>query len=403
MTRVVVLGSGYAGSAAVRSLQEELDEDADLVWVSENPYHLVLHEVHRCIRKPSVRDHVTVPVEEIADEDTEFVQGRVVDVDVEDRTVALDDETTLDYDYCVVCLGSQTAFYGIDGLEEHALTLKSLGDAMSIHERIKQAAVAADRTDPATVVVGGGGLTGIQTAGEVAALRDWTDSHIDVHLVERSGEIFPGHDHEFQGAIQNKLERHDVEVDTGKAMTSVSEDEIEFDDGDSMAYDVLVWAGGVTGQDSMGNVDVDKDHNRAYADSTFKTSDDRVFAIGDAALVNQDVEGGPHTEHDLWEQVVHPDADASPPPTAEAAMEEGKHLGQNVAREMDGRELVHWSYINKGTLVSVGDDAVAHGVLGSPVNTFSGRPAEVLKKFISARWLTKVGGVRRAVDAWDDM
>jgi NADH dehydrogenase len=153
----------------------------------------------------------------------------------------------------------------------------------------------------------------------------------------------------------------------------------------------------------MANVDVDTDHNRAYADSTFKTSDDRVFAIGDAALVNQDTEGGPHTEHDLWEQVVHPDTDASPPPTAEAAMEEGKHLGQNVAREIDGRELVHWSYINKGTLVSVADDAVAHGVVGSPVNTFSGRPAEILKKFISARWLAKVGGVRRAVDAWDDM
>ena len=403
MTRVVVLGSGYAGCAAVRSLEDELDEDADLTWVSEDPYHLVLHEVHRCIRDPSVRDHVTVDVDEIADEETEFVQGRVTDVDVDDRTVRLEDESDLDYDYCVVCLGSQTAFYGIDGLEDHAHTVESLGDALSIHESIKAAATDASRTDPARVVVGGAGLTGIQTAGEVAALRDWTDSHVEVHLVEQSDEIFPGHDHEFQGAIQNELERHDVEIDTGKAISEVDEDAIQFDGGDSLDYDVLVWAGGVTGQDSMSEVDVETDHNRAYADSTFETSDDRVFAIGDAALVDQDADGGPPSEHDLWEQVVHPDADSSPPPTAEAAMEEGKHVGQNVARTIAGEEPVHWSYINKGTLVSVGDDAVAHGVVGSPVNTFSGRPAEVLKKAISARWLVKVAGVERAAAAWDSM
>ncbi|SFR64969.1 NAD(P)/FAD-dependent oxidoreductase [Halogeometricum limi] len=403
MTKVAVLGSGYAGCAAVQSLEDELGDDADVVWVSEDPYHLVLHEVHRCIRKPSVRDHVTVPIDEIADDDTAFVRGRVVDIDVADDVVVLDDERTVDYDYCVVCLGSQTAFYGIDGLEEHALTLKSLDDALRIHEQIKDAALSASRTDPANVVVGGAGLTGIQTAGEIAELRDRTDEPVDVHLVEREDEIFPGHDPEFQGAIEKRLERHDVDVVTGKAMSEVRADTVEFDDGDTIAYDVLVWTGGVTGQDALEDVDVDKDQNRAYADSTLKTSDDRVFAIGDSALVAQDTEGGPLSEHDLWEQVVHPDADASPPPTAEAAMEEGTHVGQNVARTIEGRDLVHWSYIDKGTLVSVGDDAVAHDVLGVPLETFGGRPARFVKKSISFRWLRKISSLRRAARAWDDM
>ncbi len=246
--RIVVLGAGYGGCAAVRSLEDELeDTDTELVWISEEDYHLLLHESHRCIRTPDARASVTIPVADIKSADTEFVQATVTGLDTDARTVELADHEDVDYDYVVVGLGSQTAFYGIDGLEEHALTLKSLGDALAINEHLTEAARESSRSDPAQVVIGGGGLTGIQVAGEIAAWADEQDAEMDVHLVERSDQIFPGHDHEFQGAIRNQLEAHDVEIDTGAAMTGVEESEIQFDERDPMDYDVLVWAGGVTG------------------------------------------------------------------------------------------------------------------------------------------------------------
>lgn len=402
-TKIAVLGSGYAGVAAVQSLEDELEEDADIVWVSETNHHLVLHEVHRCIRDPSVREKVVIPVEDLKSAETEFVQGMVTGLDVDDHTVHLDGEESIDYDYCVVCLGSQTAFYGIDGLAEHALTLKNLGDALTIHQQVEAAAEDASDDDPAQVVVGGAGLTGIQTAGEVAAFRDERDVPVEVRLIEMEDEIFPGHDHEFQGAIRNKLERMDIDTTTGATVSEVDDETIRFEDEDPLRYDVFVWAGGVRGDDALADVDIDTEHDRAYANSTFKTSDDSVLAIGDAALVEQDAEGGPLSEQDAWEAIVNPDTDDVPPPTAEAAMEEGEHVGENVARMIDGREPVHWSYINKGTLVSVGDEAVAHDVLGIPLNTFSGPGARVLKKSISARWIGESYSWLAATKAWPDM
>jgi NADH dehydrogenase len=402
--RIVVLGAGYGGCAAVQSLEDELEEmDVELVWISAEEYHLVLHEVHRCIRNPGARQSVTIPVDEIKSSETQFVQATATGIDVDSRTVELDDHADIEYDYAVICFGSQTAFYGIDGLEEHSLTVKSLGDALAINERLTQAAQAASRSDPAQLVIGGGGLTGIQAAGEIGAWCDETDAHADVHLVERSSDVFPGHDHEFQGAIRNKLEGCGVEIDTNAAMTEVSEDTIEFDERDSLDYDVLVWAGGVTGQDALGDADIEKNHNRAYADPTFETSDDRVFAIGDSALVQQDVEGEPLTQEAIWESIVEAEADDVPPPTAEAAWEEGEHIGENVARTLDDREREHWAYANKGTLVSVGDYAVAHNVIGIPLNTFSGLGARVIKKGISFRWIGKITSWERAARAWSDM
>ncbi len=108
--KVVVLGAGYAGAGAVKSFEDELNGDADLTWISETDYHLVLHESHRCIRDPSVQDKITIPVHEIKQPTTSFIQDEVVDIDTDERVVELADNDAVDYDYLLVCLGSQTAF-----------------------------------------------------------------------------------------------------------------------------------------------------------------------------------------------------------------------------------------------------------------------------------------------------
>lgn len=400
--QIVVLGAGYAGTAAIRSLESEF-ENANLVWVSENSYHLVLHEAHRCIRDPDVREEITIPIDEIKSDGTQFVQGTVTNLNVDGCEVVLDDGGTIDYDYAVVAIGSQTAFFGIDGLQEHALTLKSLGDTLSIHEQVTNAASEASRSDPAQVVVGGAGLTGIQTAGEIAAWRDETDAQVEIHLVEMESHVFPGHDSAFQGTLRKQLEESAIDIRTDATCVEVGEAMIQFEDDEDMAYDVLGWAGGVAGQDALADANVEKDHNRAYTDSTFKTSDDRVYAIGDSALVDQDTEEGALGEQVIWQRIVNPDTENVPPPTAEAAMEEGEHIGKNIARIHRGDEPVDWAYIDKGTLVSVGDNAVAHGVIGIPVNTFSGPAARTLKRAISARWIGQISSPKRAITSWIDM
>ncbi|NHN48551.1 FAD-dependent oxidoreductase [Halostella sp. JP-L12] len=382
-TKVVVLGAGYAGAGAIKQLEEELDSTAELTWVSETDYHLVLHESHRCIRDPSVQENITIPVDEIKSPTTRFVQDEVTGLDVDDREVELASGDTIDYDYVLVGLGSQTAFYGIDGMRENALTLKSLDDALEIHQSVKSAAQKATRNDPAQVVIGGAGLSGIQSAGEVAEFRDKHQAPIDIYLVEALEEIFPGNDPEVQGALRKRLQQADVEILTDDPIVEAKEDAIHFDEGDPLEYDVFVWTGGITGRDALDDADLDKEHNRVNADATFQTSDERVFAIGDSAIIEQN--------------------DNPAPPTAQAAWQAAEVAGENIARAVQNRPLKSWTHKDKGTVISIGDKAVAHDVQGVPINTFGSFPAETLKKGIAARWIADIAGVGRAAKAWGDL
>ncbi|WP_010612271.1 NAD(P)/FAD-dependent oxidoreductase, partial [Halococcus hamelinensis] len=284
---VVVLGAGYAGAGAIKKLEETLGDEADITWVSDHDYHLVLHESHRCIRDPSVQDKVTIPVDEIKSPTTRFIQGEVSGLDCDDRAVELADGSTVSYDYLLVTLGSQTAYYGIDGLEEHSLTLKSLDDALTIHDRVKEAAREATADDPAHVAIGGAGLSGIQTAGEVAEFRDMHHAPIEITLVEALENVLPGMDSELQGALRKRLEERDIEISTDDPITEAEDGAIHFDSGDTLEHDVFVWAGGITGQEAIDDSGLDNEHNRVNAEATFETNDDRVFALGDSAIVDQ--------------------------------------------------------------------------------------------------------------------
>jgi len=384
-TQVVVLGSGYAGAGAIKSLEDELRGQADITWISDVDYHLVLHEVHRCISDPSVQEKITIPIEEIKSPSTRFVEGHVEDVAVDTRAVELADGRTIEYDYLLVGVGSETAFFGLDGLEEHAHTLNSLEDALGIHDATRDAARQATPDDPARVVVGGAGLSGIQAAGEVARFRDDVDAPLEVMLVEGLDSILPNSDSGLQRALRERLDERDVRIRTGDFIREVDAESITVGD-EEIAYDVLIWTGGITGRREMASVDLEKDHdsNRVRVETTFRTNDERVFAIGDAAIIEQS-SGEPV------------------PPNAQAAWDAAEVAGENIARAIRGQPLQTWSYEDKGTAISIGEDAVAHGVLNLPITTFGGLPARLLKKAIAARWIADITSPGRALGAWNDM
>lgn len=390
-SQVVVLGAGYAGAGAVKRFQQEVDGEAELTWISKQDYHLVLHESHRVIREPSAESKVTIPVEEIKSPSTTFIQDSAVNVDVEEQRVELAAGESVSFDYLLVAIGTATAFYGIEGLKEHSLTLKSLEDAREIHRQIKEAASQASRSDPAKVIVGGAGLSGIQSCGEIAGFRDDHRAPIDVTLIEGLDSVFPGNPDSIQKALRERLLERDVEIMTGDFVSEVDDETVyvgggEDEDPEELDYDVLLWTGGVTGHDELIDVDIEKDDrsNRIFAESDFTTSKEGVFAIGDSALIDQG-------------------EDNVAPPTAQAAWQAAEVAGANLARAVHGEALETWTHKDKGTVISVGEDAVAHDVQGIPIETFGGVPAQLLKKSIAARWIGDIASYGRAVDAWSNM
>ena len=395
-TRAVIVGSGYAGTGAVKKLEEVAGNSIDITWISEHEYHLVLHEVHRCIRDPSIESYVVIPVDEVKQPETEFIHDRVTNVDIDNQIVETDTQSDIAYDYLLLAVGSETAFYGIDGLQGHAHQLKGLDDAQEIHSDVKSAAESATQQNPAKIVIGGAGLSGIQTAGEIAEYRDAKRAPMEITLVEGLDEIFPGNDTELQTALRERLEEKGVNIMTGEFISGVDEDVIyiggsEDQDPTQLAYDTLVWTGGITGQKEISNVDVSKDDRSARVETgaDFQTSNPHVFAVGDTALIDQG-------------------EDQVAPPTAQAAWQAAEVAGENIARAATDRPLKTWYHDDKGTVISVGDEAVAHDVkfpvLGSfPVTVFGGPMARTLKKAIAARWIADVASTQRAMRAWSNM
>jgi NADH dehydrogenase len=368
--RVVVLGAGYAGLTLARRLESRLPETVDLVVVDESDQHLVQHELHRVIRRPAVEDAITVPLRDVLNRAT-VRTARVEGVDREARQVRLTDGA-LNYDYAAVCLGAETAFYDLSGVDEYGLPLKRLDHA----HRIRDAVLDACEVD-GHIVVGGAGLSGVQVAGELAALAEERGADVDVTVLERLDAVAPAFPEAFQSAVRDALDAAGVAVHTNARVTGATADAVELDDR-TIPYDAFVWTGGIRGPDALG-----RDRPVVRGDLRL---DDHTFAVGDAA------------------RVVDADGEAVPA-SAAAAIREARTVATNLDRlvrwDLEGGatdefppRLDPFRFDAPGWIASVGDDAVA--TVGPKV--FTGAAARAMKATVGAGHLSSIGAISRAAD-----
>ena len=369
---VAVLGAGYAGLTLARSLERTLPSDTELVVVDESPDHVVQHELHRVVRRPGLADDISVPLGEVLD--CTVRRASVTDVDADAGVATLEradgSEETLSYDVGAVCLGARTAFYGLEGVREHATPLKRLDDAREIRR------VFLDLGDGDRVVVGGAGLSGVQVAGELAALADEEGIDAEVCLLEQAPEVAPAFPASFQRAVHDALLDAGVDVRTHTGVSAADADAITLESGESLAYDQFVWTGGIAGSPAL-------DDDRPVVRADLRLGDS-TFAVGDTA------------------RVVDSDGEAVPA-SASAAIREASVAADNIVALVEHRRsggdgfeprLARYRFNVPGWLVSVGDDAVAK--VGPSVVT--GRPALALKTTVGAGYLGTVGAVRQATD-----
>jgi len=373
--RVAVLGAGYAGVVVAIRLEDRLPDDVELVVVDEHDYHLVQHELHRVIRRPELADDVRVPLADIFDR-ARVERGRVSAVDRDRRVVEFADGSELEYDAAAVCLGAETAYYGLPGVEEHSVPLKRLGDA----DAVRSAFEAVLDAGGGTAVVGGAGLSGVQTAGELAAFAREADAggggggdDVDVVLLEQEDQVAPSFPAPFREAVREELAREGVDVRTGVTVTGATADTVETAAG-AVPQDVFVWTGGIRGPDALGG-------ERASVRADL-TADDRTVVVGDAARV-VDAEGSA--------------APASAQTAVRAAEVAATNLAELVAEHRGdgglGPRLSRYTFDSPGWLVSVGDGAVAQ--VGPSV--FRGAAAKAAKVGVGVGYLANAGGVADAV------
>lgn len=399
--RVAVFGAGYAGLTVARRLERSLPETVDILVVDESPEHLVQHELHRVIRHPDLAEAITVPLESVLSR-AEIRQARVTEIDTENGTATLDGDETLDYDFGVVCLGSETDFYGLNGVEAYATPLKTLADARSIREAVLDA-------EGGNVVIGGGGLSGVQVAGELAVLSREESLGLDITLVEMAEQIMPGFDSAFAKAVRRELEAREVRIETGVAVESADEGTVHLEDGRSLPAAVFVWTGGIRGPEAMSGKRQPTPRDLRVSDSTFVVGDaasltDRngkavpasaQSAVQQARVAATNIAKLVESEDEQTGPVTIPVSDEGESPGAgESTLEATETVDSPSTESEDETEgsLSVYEPTVAGWVVSVGDGAVAK--VGPVV--FSGEPAKAAKAAIGFGHLGSVGAIRQA-------
>jgi NADH dehydrogenase len=288
------------------------------------------------------------------------VTGEVEGIDLDGKQVTVmggdGDLHRLNYDTLVIALGGETATFGIGGIEQYAVGMKTLADAFALRNRIiemlERAELETDaeeRRAQLTFVVGGAGFSGVETAGEIEDFirrvrrRYYPkigEDEVRGHIVELKDRVLPEMPAEMGDYAAKGLAKRGYEIHLGTPMKEVRENGVVIGDGEFIPSRTVIWTGGVQPSPVVraSGVDVDR-AGRAVVRATMETSREGVWAIGDCALIpNADEEGAFHA------------------PTAQNAVREAKQLARNIVASIDRRPdgMRPFRYRTIGTLASIG-------------------------------------------------
>ncbi|MBO0811901.1 MAG: FAD-dependent oxidoreductase, partial [Microlunatus sp.] len=256
--QVVVLGSGFAGVSAMRALA---GAGVHVTLVDQHPYSTFRPLLYQVATGGLNPGDVTFPLRTLsARYRAHYRRAKVVGIDQRNRRVLVDEGAPIGYDYLITSIGSTTNHFGVPGAAEHALSLYTRSEALDVRDAIfghleKIASKSAPGTGRFTVVIVGGGPTGVETAGAIADLKramitrtfpELKPSEINVILIEATDALLPPFHPKLQQYTYRLLNKYGVQVRLRTVITKVTEDRVELEDGTSIPADLVIWAAGVT-------------------------------------------------------------------------------------------------------------------------------------------------------------
>jgi NADH dehydrogenase len=392
--RVVILGGGFAGVHAAIELERAIPRDAqvEITIVNRDNFVLFTPMLHEVAASDLDVTHIVNPIRRMVRRAALFV-GEVEDIDLAGRKVMVrhargGHEHSLPYDHLVLALGSITNFFGLPGLEDRALTMKSLGDAIALRNRLIEVleeadfeCAAAQRTDLLTILVAGGGFAGVET---IAAANDFLRAAVGAYprlsadmvrlVLVHSGETILPELHLKLGRYAARvLSRRGVELRLGTRVTGVSDGGVALSDGTMIPARTIVWTAGTAPSPLLAELPCAKQGGRIVADQCLRVPEwPGVWALGDCARV-PDGNGGFN------------------PPTAQHALRQGKVLGRNIAAAIRGEEPKPFVFSTLGQLAAIGRRTGVASLMGA---SFSGFIAWWMWRTI---YLSKLPGLDRKI------
>src|SRR5688572_27861586 len=352
--RIIVIGGGFGGLEVAKALR---NAKAQTVLFDKYNHHCFQPLLYQVATSALETSSIIFPFRKrfANQQDFFFRLGEVSQIKPEENCI----ETSIGsvkYDYLVIANGATTNFYGMKDVEENALPMKSIIDAIKLRNKVLRNMETALLTDDRELmnslmdfVIVGGGPTGVELAGALSELKihvfptDYKElelENMNIHLVEANPRLLNGmSDIASQKALEY-LQNMGVQVHLNKVVKSYDGYEVVFSSGEKLVTRNMIWAAGVKGQPiagvraesigRAGRIQVDE-FNRVLG---YKN----IFAIGDACIM----EG------------ADPLFPKSHPQVAPPAMQQGRLVAQNIKRLIHTKEMKSFRYKDKGSMATVG-------------------------------------------------
>jgi NADH dehydrogenase len=342
--RVVILGAGFGGLTAARKMAGF----ADVTVVDRHNFQTFLPLLYQVSTAGLAADHVAHPVRgALRKTGVQFRMGTPISVDHKNKSVKLDSSEVLEFDYLIVALGSATADFGVPGVFEHALGMKSVHEALTIRAEVLRRFEDLCRFEDETIFsisVVGGGPTGVEMAGAFAELvrgplkndQRHAAAHIKINLIEAGPRILPMFSEKLSAHGKKDLEKLGVTVHLNTAVKAIKPRTIEISDGSKIASEVTIWAAGVKGEPTGAKLNLPLINTRIDVENTLQVKHyPHIFAIGDIA--------GFVGENGRMLPMVAP-----------VALQQGRHVAQQIKRIAKGQDLKPFKYLDKGSMATIG-------------------------------------------------
>jgi NADH dehydrogenase len=349
--RVVIVGAGFGGLNAARALA---GAPVDVTVVDRDNYHGFWPLLYQVATAGLGPDDIAHPIRGLfADAPNVHVRlGNVSGVDLERRQVMIDDEAQLSYDDLVLAVGSSTSDFGIPGVDEHAFPLKTLPDAVRLRNHILATFERADarpelvEEGALTIVLAGGGPTGVELAGSLSELigrnlaadfRTLDVTRARVVMVEALDHLLGTFSPSSQRHAADALRAKGVEILLGSPIAKVTADGITLGDGTVIATHTVVWTAGIRANPLADRLGLEQGKGGAIKVGPDLAVPGRpeVFVIGDLAGA-ADRHGQPF------------------PQLAQVAIQGGKLVAHNIVRRHEGKPPRPFHYRNKGIMATIG-------------------------------------------------